>query len=1265
MYFTNFFNSIFSVFFFHCKQFFFNIMLKYYKCNCSKFKSNSNAKVGNGIDPKKNINNFNYFSESKLVNGNNNIKSFTNLKSNNCVNVKLNSLLDECENVNLNVCKRIEKKITDLTWIKIGLWNVQRLNKQQLNERYVKLEFLRDTLNEVKFDILFLVDIDDGKDVVHLNGFNKINIGRNCLFIKNNIHINFYESKNIFYDPISKLAFVYITPNINDNVFKNNIKYLCLNGYCLIGDINLKSNKWLNSYVNKFCGEDSLQCGFVNCPFINNVMSVAGPSDHRFVSGYVKCIISHSLSLKVKEISEEHSLNCIEDICAGKVPKFEPKLVVQRGLVTLNDRENSINHMISDFLSNNVRKIYKRYNYLWLGNKKEPFLGTSVPKCVIDSFCKHYFENKDKKYKSADLLLDIPDDYFDNMVVKKTKSKALNSEFLSLSNITNSLNKIWTREGANRKLIFNNILTIANKLKRSLDANTFFLQKEKYLSDCNSVRVIVIIPSIIKMFESLVFDPIVDYISSYLNRNVLYQFGGIRKGSCYYAMQSIRVKMNIEKSNSLLFVDLSKGYDSILFNILDDFINYYIDDGNVKKLLLTWSYLASNLNIIMNNYKIRKERGIAMGLSLSPIVFIFYVDRALSKVDKSKLIMYIDDLTVILKENQDAINNVTYVNNVFNCLKNVGLFINEDKTKLLSQCAAVVKQFDNKYKIVTDDVFLGCKLMINGDGRIVNDTRFYNLKGFRVYAVPYWTTFFVKRMIHNSALEAKLRYRCFMWSINNTEVINGIWRTNWRFFKSCSGKYSYVQMSYSVFNLFRYCIDTLDCINWKSRIAKNEDINVINNEVINKISTKGIPQLDNVFRDIKIDWEIIADTDWEFTKKFCDKLWDSFKGKLLDRYIDNKIADGDTVFPNIKKYVKSTLYNHFLSIQKIVFKHVGFKNKLKQLYSLIIVNACGEFAKIIIDEFKTEQFPNHIYSDIFKLCRNLDRKFWYIENLDNNTWELIYKDECEKTWTAIDNILKLEQLTHMKVIKNENWEIKIDKSAPEIYIDGAYNNCTKKAGYGIYIDRKDPIIDKIKISGLVPDVDVAKELAHLSGELWGAIEALKWCVNHDISVCNLIYDYEGVRNFALNIWYSSIHFIRNVYMPAMNNLKNKVSVRFIHVSSHSNCKGNNIADSLAKKIVNIDKKNVVNDLNVNNTKCVNKKQISWLKYNYRLIFKILTVDEMMLINNNLNSLNPEELFFTLKLKVCSIEDLLNRMCELLDYENLDPVMDNYFDLYFE
>ena len=80
-------------------------------------------------------------------------------------------------------------------------------------------------------------------------------------------------------------------------------------------------------------------------------------------------------------------------------------------------------------------------------------------------------------------------------------------------------------------------------------------------------------------------------------------------------------------------------------------------------------------------------------------------------------------------------------------------------------------------------------------------------------------------------------------------------------------------------------------------------------------------------------------------------------------------------------------------------------------------------------------------------------------------------------------------------------------------------------------------------------------------------------------------------------------------------------------------------------------------------KTIPEKIYNYVKMNYKLIFKFLTVTEMILLNNNLNGLTPDELLFTLKIKIGAIDDLLNNIWDLTDYEDLDPLNLEYFDLY--
>lgn len=171
-----------------------------------------------------------------------------------------------------------------------------------------------------------------------------------------------------------KLGFTYLTLNSTDIILIQNIITLLNNEFTIIGDINFKSNKIIQKFPH-FPGEDSLQVGFVSKKTIK-VNSIAAPSDHRFVIGEMKIFDNLMRSLKIGEISYEVSKNIVFEIPHGKIPKFIPKVSIPQYHVGLTDRERSINIVIDK------RKLFEKFNYLWKYDRREPFLGKSVPKVL-------------------------------------------------------------------------------------------------------------------------------------------------------------------------------------------------------------------------------------------------------------------------------------------------------------------------------------------------------------------------------------------------------------------------------------------------------------------------------------------------------------------------------------------------------------------------------------------------------------------------------------------------------------------------------------------------------------------------------------------------------------------------------------------------------------------------------------------------------------------------------------------------------------------
>ena len=174
-----------------------------------------------------------------------------------------------------NFRKKCTKRLSGFLNIKIGAWNLQSLNLD-INNRYLKIEYIRDTLINNKLDILFLIDVNNIDSII-LNGYVKYTDGRNILFVKDEILDKFEVSNYILYNNNNKLAFVYLPPNNKDDILINNINILINNKYTVIGDLNFKSNKKLTS-IYHFTGEDSLQIRAMNPDFVRT-FSIAASSD--------------------------------------------------------------------------------------------------------------------------------------------------------------------------------------------------------------------------------------------------------------------------------------------------------------------------------------------------------------------------------------------------------------------------------------------------------------------------------------------------------------------------------------------------------------------------------------------------------------------------------------------------------------------------------------------------------------------------------------------------------------------------------------------------------------------------------------------------------------------------------------------------------------------------------------------------------------------------------------------------------------------------
>jgi hypothetical protein len=899
---------------------------------------------------------------------------------------------------------KVEKINKSDLYLKIAVWNCQSLNKIY-KQRKVKLNFLQNIINNNRIDIVYLIDVKNSDFHLGFNGYKIYSDNRNILLVNNSIIDEFVIdiANSIIYNLDLGLVFTYIIPNC-----KNQTQIDLINKYIKIGkavfaDFNINTNRKLfKNNIFEFFGEDSLQTGLMGQK-PKKFFSLSAPSDHYLIFFILKVNCSYNFPLRIKEISVENSKEQVKKLLNGIDCDCRPVIKITNYRKVFNDGENILDHMLNDYIENNVKKIFSKYNYLWKYSKREPFLGTKAPKNVIDTFKPHLKNNEFKKYE--DCMIDKENSIIniDKFKCKVTKSCAITNEYFSLSSITRAIKEFFddkkaelSKNNKDNSMFDNdtlvNIIKLINKHKDFLIANTFFLIKNPKLENFADVRMIVIIPTLIKIYENLIYDDVVNYLSNIINSETQYQFGGVVHGSCYEAIFSLRNNFIDLHGKGVVAMDMAKGYDTVSLVILRREINS-IKNDRIKTLLLNWCTMVYNMNLKMNNVIVKRTRGIPMGLSLSPIVFTYYVHRCLLpfKDSFSRFTMYIDDLSIILPDHVMAKDSFKFIGDIIAAFNSFELVINKNKTMVISNDRDVIKEFQRDFPIVREDKYLGRELAINDDGYLCVDDRFYNSKNFSIRSMPNFNIFGIKRLLFLTALDAKYRYRFMCWSVSDISIRGSIFRTNWYFFKSNNEKFSYMQLIFSIFNVFRVFIDAGQIDALVKDYEKGLDLSSLRNNIIDKLLT-GIPCIDEAIKKIKFTIGFINHQKKMLqAKEILNNWFEQLKSIMLEDYVKDKNKEKIRVFNELNRLVKTKYYRNFMIIQNIAFCHQTY-NINKQILIYIIL----------------ESFINNVLSAIYDL-KTRSILLVDLPNLNWENWKIIDinipKDQYDgKKWTEFNDV---------------------------------------------------------------------------------------------------------------------------------------------------------------------------------------------------------------------------------------------------------------------
>ncbi len=130
-----------------------------------------------------------------------------------------------------------------------------------------------------------------------------------------------------------------------------------------------------------------------------------------------------------------------------------------------------------------------------------------------------------------------------------------------------------------------------------------------------------------------------------------------------------------------------------------------------------------------------------------------------------------------------------------------------------------------------------------------------------------------------------------------------------------------------------------------------------------------------------------------------------------------------------------------------------------------------------------------------------------------------------------------------------------------IYVDGSYFNNRYSWGFAVYFQGKLLHTE----NGVGSSVEAAK-LHNVAGEVEATIQAVKWAEQEKLPAVLILHDYIGISEWAERRWKTNT-VVTQEYARFMADYLGWV--RFRKVSGHTGVEGNELADQLAKKALDI------------------------------------------------------------------------------------------------
>lgn len=128
------------------------------------------------------------------------------------------------------------------------------------------------------------------------------------------------------------------------------------------------------------------------------------------------------------------------------------------------------------------------------------------------------------------------------------------------------------------------------------------------------------------------------------------------------------------------------------------------------------------------------------------------------------------------------------------------------------------------------------------------------------------------------------------------------------------------------------------------------------------------------------------------------------------------------------------------------------------------------------------------------------------------------------------------------------------------YVDGSYEDSLKKYAFGCVFLLADGRIYTQYGNG---DREQSLQHRNVTGEMLGAMYAVKFALLNEFRGVELRYDYQGIEKWVTGEWRARTELTQK-YAAAMRSWGKDIEIRFTKVAAHTNVRYNELADQMAK-----------------------------------------------------------------------------------------------------